>query len=322
MAKYLILLGAMLLEAFHSGSETGFYCVNRVRLWVRAEQGSAAARALQRMAKQPRIAISTFLVGTNIGVYVATVVCTELLRGTAVGHRADFYSSLIMPPILLLFAEAIPKALFQHHAEGLMYVAVWPMQVSRIVFYPVTIVLRHVSALAQFVLSPESRAQQPPVTRETFQFHLSQGAEHGSLSPYQRRIAENILRLRSVELRAALTALERVVMVEEGADWDELCRVLMEHRYSRVPVYRQERHRIVGVVNVLDVAAAEGQPRAGELARRPLYLEAEMPVAEALAVLRNARQQFAVVVGEEDRAVGIITAKDLVEEIVGELQAW
>jgi CBS domain containing-hemolysin-like protein len=322
MTKYTLLVAAILLEAFHSGSETGFYCVNRLRVWVRAEHGFPAARALQRLVRNPQVAISTCLVGTNIGVYISTVVCTELLRGTPLGPKADFYSSLIMPPILLVFAEVIPKSLFQHHADGLMPVAVWPLQVSRIVFYPLATVLRWFSGLPHLLLGRKRRPQHPLVTRDTFRFYLSQGAAHGALSPYQRRIAENILRLRSVELSSALSPLDEVVMVDREADWDELCPVLREHRYSRFPVFSGSRENIVGVINVLDVASAGGQPGAAELARDPLYLRDDMSVAEALTVLRNAKQQFAVVVDQEQRAAGIVTVKDLVEEIVGELEAW
>jgi len=322
MFEYVLLVAAVLLAAFHSGSETGFYCVNRLRVWVRAEQGIPAAQTLQHLVSHPQAAISTFLVGTNIGVYFSTVLCTEVLRGTTFGHKAGLYSSLIMPPLLLIFAEVIPKSLFQHHAERLMYSAVWPLQISRVVFYPLAVVLRWVSRLPHLIPGHERPAEHPLVTRDTFRFYLSQGAAQGSLSPYQRRIADNILRLHSVNLTSALTPLDQVVTVEERAGWDELCQVLREHRYSRLPVYRGERENIIGVINVIDVAAAEGKLQAGELARDRLCLQADMSVADALTALRNAKQQFGVVVDQGGRAVGIVTAKDLVEEIVGELEAW
>jgi len=320
--EYLLLVAAVLTAAFYSGSETGFYCMNRLRLWVRAEQGVAAARALQRLVTRPRDAISTMLVGTNIGVYVATVLCTGKLSETVLGARADLYSSLIMPPILLIFAEIIPKSLFQHHADALMYGSVWPLRVSEVVFYPLASLLRRVSALPQLLLGQRGAPQQPAVTQETFRFYLSQGAAHGVLSSYQRRMAENILHLKSVQVATASTPLERAVMVPQDASWSEVRDVLKAHRYSRLPVYGDGRENIVGVINVIDMAGADEVSSPRELVRDVLSLRHDTSVADALNLFRDAKQQLGVVCDDAGRAIGLVTVKDLVEEIVGELEAW
>ncbi|MFO8008242.1 MAG: CNNM domain-containing protein [Candidatus Brocadiia bacterium] len=322
MLKYALLVGAVLMAAFYSGSETGIYCVNRLRVWLRARQGMVPARALQRLVSRPRLAISTMLVGTNIGIYVATAVCTEKLRHSGLAARADLYSSLIMPPILLIFAEVLPKSLFQHHAEGLMYKVVWPLRVSEWLFYPLSVLLRAVSALPQWLLGRHARGRGPVVTSDTVRFYINQGAAHGVLSSYQRRMAENIMRLRSVELTEALTPLEDVVMVSADASAETLRELLGAHRYSRVPVFEERGDNIVGVINVIDLATAEPDAGPRELVRDVLRVPRDASVAEALTMLRRAKQQFAVVTGEQGGAIGVVTVKDLVEEIVGELEAW
>ncbi len=322
MAEYALMAAAVLAAAFHSGSETGLYCVNQLRARLRAEQGSAPARSLQHLLSRPRLAISTMLVGTNIGLYVATVVCTHQLRDTALAARADLYSSLIMPPVLLIFAEIIPKSLFQHHAEKLMYRVARPLRVSEALFYPLSALLRAVSGLPYLLLGRRAPDRRPLVTDESFRFYLGRGAADGVLSSYQRRMAENILRLKSMRLGAALSPLEEVVMVAEGAPPGELHRLMREHRYSRIPVYRKERDDITGVVNVIDVASAPESAGPAELAREVMSLPLETSVADALSRFRDAKEQFAVVTDEEGRAVGVVTVKDLVEEIVGELEAW
>ncbi len=322
IANMTLLVGAVLMSAFYSGSETGFYCLNRLRVWVQAERGGRVARVLRTFIRHPGATISTILVGNNIANYAATVLCTEQLRHTALGHRPDFYSSLILPPVLLIFAEVIPKSLFQHHADRLMYGAVWPLRVSSWVFYPAAWLLRMVSRIPHLLASGRAESRPSIVSVDSFRFYLTQGAAHGVLSSYQRSMAENILRLGSTPVSAALTPLDRVVMVSHDASFEELRDVLGGHRYSRVPVWRSSRQQIVGVVNVIDVASAEGESSASELMREVLLLEEHTSVAEALGRLRRAKQQFAVVLDADDRAVGVITVKDLVEEIVGELEAW
>ena len=108
-------------ESFFSGSETGFYCVNRLRLRFRLLSGWPGAKALQRLNSAPRLAVSTMLIGTNLSVYLATALCAKWLIDLGVGQRADLYGSMIMAPVLLIFAEIIPKSLFQRRADALMY---------------------------------------------------------------------------------------------------------------------------------------------------------------------------------------------------------
>ncbi|MFO7958334.1 MAG: CNNM domain-containing protein [Candidatus Brocadiia bacterium] len=320
MLNYLVLFLAILMSAFYSGSETGLYCVNRLKVWLRAER-RRGARLLKKLASRPRWAISTILVGNNIANYLASVACTAELR--QVGLRApDLYSTLIMAPVLLVFGELTPKAVFQHNADRLMYKAVWPLRVSEVVFYPFSRVLHWLGELPRVLLGRQRPRHAPDVTPRSVRFYLSRGADQGVLSPYQQSMAENILRLREMPIESALTSLEDVVMVPEEASYAELRDTLAGHRYSRVPVFRDRRSDIVGVINVIDVASVEPGTPPTELVRDVPFLSPETSVGEALTLFREEKQQFGVVADEEGRAVGVITVKDLVEEIVGELEAW
>jgi putative hemolysin len=323
MTELLLIAASILMAGFFAGNETGAYSLNRLRLRLLAEQGRASARLLLAFIRRPRLALSTTLIGTNVGHYVATVLCTGTLAAVAGPGRAQLYSGLIMPPVLLILAEIIPKSLFQHHADVLLYRTIWPLKVAQTIFYPVAIVLRWFGGLPGLIFGHKGLPQRAAFTAESFRFYLSEGAADGAMSAFQRTMAENIMHLKALDVADAMTALEHVAMVPEEAGADELLAAFRAHRYSRLPVFRGERDAIVGVINVIDVASASRLPeRAGELAHSVLRLQAGTSVADALRILRNARQQFAVVADEEGRALGISTVKDLVEEIVGELEAW
>lgn len=112
-------------------------------------------------------------------------------------------------------------------------------------------------------------------------------------------------------------------MVEEDASIQDLKQTLRDHRFSRLPVYGAGRGSITGIVSVIDVlSAGEAVQSVEGLRRDAMRLEATVSVAEALYALQRARRQMAVIVGEGGEAEGIVTVKDLVEEIVGELRAW
>ncbi len=264
------------------------------------------------------------LIGTNICVYLATVLCTHRLIELGLGRRADLYSSLIMPPLLLVFAEIIPKSLFYLRADTLMYRTAWLLNAFRMLLYPLLAVVGWMGGLVRLVAGKAASAQDSTFTVERFRFFLSEGAAIGIVSPYQQTMADNILRVKSLQVSTAMVPLDKVVMIPEDASVDRLREVLRDHRFSRIPVCSGSRSNITGVINVMDILAAGEAVRGPvrRLTRLPQYLDRGTSVADALYALQKARGQMAVVTDAEGTAVGIITIKDLVEEIVGELEAW
>jgi CBS domain containing-hemolysin-like protein len=263
------------------------------------------------------------VVGTNVGVYLATALCTHKLRQLGAAHRADLYSVLLLTPLLLVFAEIIPKSLYQRRANTLMCRTVWPLAVSEVVFYPISRSLRWLSSFPQRLFRSGWVPGQSLFTFERFYFLLSEGTARGILSPYQKTMAENILSLKSRSITHAVVPLARVTTISQSAGVQDLMGLMAEHRFSRIPVCSGDNRRIVGIVNILDVVCnASREPSIPELAREPHFLSAQMSVAEALYSLKGARQQMGVVLDQRENPIGIVTIKDLVEEIVGELRAW
>jgi CBS domain containing-hemolysin-like protein len=318
-----VIIASIIFAAFYAGSEIGMYCTNRLRLRLQAEKGDSAARSLQQFFSRPRLALNTMLVGTNVGLYVATVLCAQKIHETRWADEAELYSSIIMPPVLLVFAELIPKSVFQHHADMLMYHIVWPLKISRILFYPVTVALRAVSVVVPRLVSRHPLPRPALFTPEAFRYYVGEAAELGVLSDFQEAMTENILRLKSVPVTAVMTALDEVIMAPEEVTYGEILGLLRAHRHSRIPLYKGSLDNIVGVISIVDVASLEGAPGPiGEFARGVLSVRKGTSVADALWTLRQARQHLAVVVDEQSRALGIVTVKDLVEQIVGELRIW
>ena len=239
MLEWALIAAGVLFAAFHSGSETGTYCVNRLRLRLRAEQGQAAARALLDFTRRPRLAISTILIGTNVGVYVATVLSAQKLNELLSGMHAELYSGLLMPPVLLILADIIPKSLFQHHADALMYRVVWPLRASQKLFYAPAVLLRWLGGLPQMLLGKGTAPASRSFSRGAFRFYLSQGAAHGVLVP---------LECEYFALRGVALLQDTIAKVQERLNERLELYGLLATRYDAQTIHRREvLHRLVEV---------------------------------------------------------------------------
>ena len=116
--------------------------------------------------------------------------------------------------------------------------------------------------------------------------------------------------------------LEEVTMVPDTVGPETLKDIARAKKFSRIPVYQRERSKVVGILTLLDFLR-EDKKEVKPFVKPTVYLEASLPVDDALLRLRHSKQRMGIVTdGKDGRAVGIITIKDLVEEVVGELSVW
>ena len=112
----LLRLVGLVLSGLFSGIETGIYTLNRVRLAVRVARADGAALRLQRELDRPGRTLSTILIGTNASSYLASFGLAEMLRH-GLGIEGDWaliaVEAVLLTPLLFIFAETLPKALFR-----------------------------------------------------------------------------------------------------------------------------------------------------------------------------------------------------------------
>jgi putative hemolysin len=307
----------VLMEALFSGAEIGFYSVNRLRLRSRLEADWPGARVLLALLDRPDTTMMTTLVGTNLMVYAATAVATE-----ALGHwrHAELWATLMMTPIIFLFGEMIPKEIFHRRADSLMYRLAGPIDAFRVLVWPVTAVLR---GLAVLITRQRHVGRRPVLSRAALTEWIAEGRREGVLSDYQQVLSSNVMGLLKKKTLASMIPWDRVKTVRGELAGAALRRDLSEAVHSRLPVCSGPEQKVVGILHVLDYIRSQGQGlTAADLARKAVRVKQHDGVHVALVALQRARQQMALVTDANDRPIGIVTVKDLVEEIVGELQEF
>ncbi|MFQ5956391.1 MAG: CNNM domain-containing protein [Candidatus Brocadiales bacterium] len=320
---YILLFAGLFFSFIYAATETGFYCLNRIRLRYREERGWWTAKIINSMLNDPQGMVCTVLIGNNIANYVAAAVFTYMV-GTRVTHvKAELVATLMLAPIILIFCEILPKSIFQRHADSLLYKVVPIADVSYKVFYPIVFLLRIVSRLPHLFLKGIEAKESPFFSPQRLRYFLEEGTEVGTVSMYQNIMARNIMTLGTTPIHKVMIPLEEVTMAPDTVGHQSLKVLAKEKKFSRIPVYDRERTKIIGIVTLLDfLMNGKLQADIHNFVREATYIDANTPVDDALLKLRHARQRMGIVTDREGKAIGIVTIKDLVEEIVGELTVW
>ncbi len=314
-------------SAFFSATETGVYSLNRVRLRVRTEQGQPAAQRLTRLMSRGEDVVITTLLGATVADYVTTIAAAGLLLHLAVSPGwVDLWVTLILTPVALVFGAVIPKDWFRREADRMMYVCGPPLaacvalsRATGLVF-----VLRALTHWLMRRIDPQQEAADESALAPrslTLQL-LREGAASGNLSTLQRDLIERVMNTSQVRIGSVMIPRQRAATVPVTISRDDFLRIARMAHFSRLPAWQGDPRRIVGVINVFDVLTDPVKRPMAEYVREVVKLSPGDRVPAALLKLQNARKPMAAVEDKWGNCIGILTVKDLVEEIVGDLEAW
>ncbi len=313
-------------SGFYSGSEMGLYCLNRVRLRLRAErEGAREARSLLRLAQRQRETVLGILLGTNLANYLLTVATAALLAHTfgIQPTRVEFYTAAILSPIIFVIGDVVPKNWFQIEADRLMSRSA-PLLRASVAFFRATGILRLLHGMTRVgarLGGHDARDDWGEPRAEVIGL-LREGAAGGALTEEQARIVERVMNLSSVRVGSIMIPRRNVATVPIDAGRPLFEQIVRGHNYSRMPVIARDRKAVAGIVNVHDILADESGSGIESWMQKPVTIRADDSAASALVHLQRAQATMAIVTDPRHGFVGMVTLKDVVEEIFGELPAW
>ncbi len=316
-------LAALALSGFYSGTETGLYSVSRLRLKIDAESGNPSSIRLLSVLEDDRRALSTLLVGTNLSNYLATVFVAYILTNEmgVEGRSTELFTTAIVTPVVFVFGEIVPKTLYQRHSEILMAKGSWLFWMSRILFAVPVKALSIVAAPLLRLASNESEINAND-HRRNVALMLQDAFASEEHSEVHGELIDRVLNLTELPLHQVMVPRNRVISVGLGASRQECLATIRRNAHSRLLIYDKDPRHIVGFVSTHTLLANDDWMKLEEYIEPIQTLSPQQSVAAALMALQTEGTAIAVVVDRSNRLLGVVTFKDLLEELSGELHDW
>jgi putative hemolysin len=150
------------------------------------------------------------------------------------------------------------------------------------------------------------------------------GAEEGILEEEEGQLIHSIIEFGDTRVSEVMTPRTEIAALPVTATVGEARDLVIESKYSRLPVYREQIDNVEGIIYVRDLLQCWPDGRENEPITafiRPVYFVPETkPVADLLEEMQKARQQLAMVIDEYGGVAGLVTVEDILEEIVGEIE--
>lgn len=340
----ILLVGLLiLLEGFFSGAETVFTSTSKAFIHDLAQKGDRTARLIRDMLAKAERFLGTTLLGTNLSVTSSTTLCQMLLARTLFANpevtealarlpvRCNWESvanTLVMTPLILLFGELLPKSLGRAHADALAPRLAPPLQWAGGILRPGVVCIGGIAnGLIRLLGGTPGGLVAPHVTRDDLRELAAMATEQGLVPEQAGTMLKTVFQLDQRPVSAMMTPLVSVCSLPVTATIAEAEALVAESGHARFPVYSSRVDEIVGTIDVRALLFRRSQdPRltgstgiAPYVDRETLFVPESKSVVDLLADLRYRKTHMMVVVDEHGGVTGIVTIRDLVEEIIGEI---
>ncbi len=318
--QLVIIVILLLLSAFFSSSETALSAVSEIKVKSMVEEGRKGSTILYKVVKNYGKMLSSILVGNNIVNIVASSLVTTLTIDM-VGDRFIGYATGILTLVVLLFGEIIPKRVAKIRAEKISLLYAPVIYCLMIVFTPIIWLVEKMAKAILWMLriNPDEKSA---ITEAELRTFVDVSHHDGVIEPEEKEMINNVFDFSDSVVREIMIPNIDMVCVEDSASYDEVKAVFKDCMYTRLPVYKDERGNIIGLINIKDFIIVDDKKnfKIEDIMRSGYYTYEYKKTADLMIELREEAAPLAFVLSEYGLCVGMVTMEDLLEEIVGEIR--
>src|SRR5688500_224152 len=332
--KLLLVVLLVLANGFFVAAEFALVGVRTSRIETMVAAGNRAAKRLMGLLKN----LNAYLSACQLGITLASLALgwigepaiARLLEGPLAGfsdtvrHGIAFAIAFsIITSLHIVIGEQAPKLMGLALAEKVALAVALPLQLFYKVFSLPIRALDWASVRTVQLLGIKATAEHASTyTEEELRKLIDISRESGHLRAAERRLIHRVFEFSDTLVREAMVPRTEMAALPYTNDLQEITRAFEQHRYSRLPVYRETLDDVCGFIHSKDVMPCLLHPEKFEIEdvlQPPLYVVDTARLEHVLGQMQKAKMHFGFVVDEHGGLEGIITLEDLLEEIVGDI---
>ncbi|MEF8702506.1 MAG: hemolysin family protein [Candidatus Accumulibacter sp. UW26] len=326
VVRILIQCALFSMSAFFSGSETALFSLSRIDLQKLRNSRNPHSESIHAMLDEPRRLIVSLLCGNEL-VNIAAAANMTMILVTAFGEDdAGWINVLIMVPLLLLFGEVTPKTIavnFPIKFASLLSARFLPKWIF--IVTPLRNVVRLVADRVTTFVVGEHVGRENILKADELRTLMADSEETGVIQASERVLIDKVLEAAETDVARIMTPGPRIRFLDGDLPVDELIERFRSYRHPRVPVYRGHWDNVIGFLHAEDLLrrvradAGRSAIQLKEILKPAHFVPPTKKVDEMLEYFQRFNTRAAVVIGEYGEVLGIVTIKDVLSFIFGEI---
>lgn len=338
-SKILILVILILINAFFAAAEIAVISLSETKLQKQAEEGDGTAAKLLSLMQSPDHFLSAIQVAITFAGFLSSAFAADSFSDplvdwlvvrvgiTAVSPAAlNTITVVIITVILsyfsLVLGELVPKRIAMKKTEAVARFTVGTVTAVASVFRPVIWFLSLSTNTVLRLLSIDPSAEEEEVSEESIRLMVDLGAQKGAIESSEKELIDNVFEFNNKTAEDIMVHRKDMVMIRKNSSSDDIMHVIESTGISSFPVCSEDADDICGILSARDYLLNERKdhPRALSELLRPVYFVPELMRTDLLfQEMQKRKAVMAIAVDEYGGVSGLVTMRDLLEEIVGEM---
>ena len=333
MNEILIILGLILLNGILSMTEMAMVSARKSSLSTEARNGNERARRALSIAENPNRMLSTIQIGITLigiltGIYSGSQLAgslATLLDALGMAHNysmtlAQGVIVIIVTFLTLLFGELLPKRIGMATAESIAKAMAAPMNYLSTMAAPFVWLLSKSTAVIFSLIG--LRDEGSKVTEEEIKSIIQEGKDNGEVQPMEEDLVNRIFMMGDLTVGSIMTSKHDLVCLDLGQSAEEIKTVIRENLYEVYPVSEGSMDNIRGLALLKDlfVALDDKDFALEKLIRPTTYFHENTSIYKMLEQMKSENISRGLVCDEYGSCLGIVTLKDMMEGIVGNIE--
>lgn len=328
-----IIICLILLNGILSMSEIALVSARKARLELEAKRGNKSARTALELANEPDRFLSTIQIGITLigiltGLYSGEAFAydlAELIRRIPILEPYALGISkttivVVVTYLTLILGELVPKRIGMGYAERVSMLVAKPMTFLSLLASPFVWLLSKSTGLA-IKLTGISASEESKVTEEEIKAIVKEGFDGGEVQEVEQDIVERVFNLGDRNVGSIMTHRSDLVWLDTTDSIEEIREKVQENLFNIYPVASEKFDNIQGVVYLKDLFGKIDSPDFSleQVIRPAQYLPENQSVYNALEQFKQARVKYGIVTDEFGGIQGIVTLKDIMEGLIGQV---
>ncbi len=345
--RILIMVAILALNGFFAAAEVSLVSVRRSRLKSLADQGQVGAQAALNLLANPQRLLSV----TQFGVTLASLALGWAGEDTLFQLFLMLAHPLVTPAtqpwvhgisfglafLLMSYAhsvigEVVPKNLALEKADRLALLVAPVLVIFDRIAAPFVYVMEKSASALSRMIGLKGNHSGGGHSAEELKFIIRSSWSEGHLERFEENAIQHLLDLGDFLAREIMVPRNNVISVPADSSVDDLLKIMVQYKHSRLPVYESSRENIIGILHYKDLLRVwqerkwnhdhrrpERPFRLRRLLRKPLVVPETKPVSQLIADFREHHTHLALIVDEFGTIAGLVTLEDVLEQIFGEM---
>ena len=308
------------ISGYFSGLEVALVSIRPSKIEQLIKNKVKGAKSLRKLKSNPSRMMSSVNLGNNLASIAATALATDIAL-KLFGDEGLAIAVGVMTFLILVFGEISPKTYCNANATK---VAVRNSRILLAFSYALFPIVWLFEIITKGMMRLTGSSDIPPgLTEDEIKEVVDQGLKDKAIEKQESELVHGALNFDDIVIRSVMTPRPKMFMLRSKMMLFEALPEINKNGFSRIPVYSENRDKIVGIVHVRDVLKRlEDEDKMitlEQVMREPFFVSQEKKVSDLLKEMQGRKAHMAIVIDEFSGVEGCVTLEDLVEEIVGEI---